>query len=131
MSLKRKLILVAVFVALVAGLVFSTPKRASAIAPLEFDWDCAPPDGICDFDVTTTNHPKVYWTWGDGSSTGPTTSMSATHDYYVTTGGQNFTVTLVGYATVNSGSPDNITQCTIEAQGPSPGGNPGAHGHCQ
>lgn len=131
MSLKKKLFLAAVLVALVATVIVSTPKRASAIAPLEFDWFCSPPDGVCDFEVTTNNHPKVTWSWGDGTSTGPTTSMTATHDYHVTTGGQFFTVTLTGYATVGSSSPDNIIQCQIEAQGPSPGGNPGAGGHCE
>ncbi len=132
MSLKKQMVLAAVLIALVAGvIILSTPKKASAVGQLEYDWFCSPPDGVCDFTVTTNNHPKVFWNWGDGTTTGPTTSMTAQHDYAVGGGGTFFTVSLAGYATVGSGSPDNIIACDdIEAQGASPGGNPGAGGHC-
>lgn len=130
MTLSRKLIATSMCLALAAGALVSAPRKASALAPLSFSWSCSPPDGECDFTVTSTNHAKYYWSFGDGSSYGPTTSTTAFHDYTVTTGGQYFTVTLVGYATVGSSSPDNIISCQIEAQGPSPGGNPGAGGNC-
>jgi hypothetical protein len=130
MSVYRKLIGVSMCVALVLGAMVTTPRQASAIAPLSFSWSCSPPDGECYFNVTSTNHAKYTWNFGDGTGFGPTTSTSAYRDYTVTSGGQFFTVTLVGYATVGSSSPDNIISCQIEAQGPSPGGNPGAGGNC-
>jgi hypothetical protein len=130
MSLQRKLTAAAMCLALAVGAMISTPQKASAIAPLSFTWSCAPPDGECYFTVTSTNHAKYVWNFGDGTGFGPTTSTSAYRDYAVSSGGQFFTVTLSGYATVGSSSPDNIISCQIEAQGPSPGGNPGAGGTC-
>ena len=131
MSLKRQMVLTAVIIALVAGVILSTPKQASAIFPLEFDWSCQPPDGVCDFEVTTTNHPRVKYIWGDGTSTGPTTDMTVQHDYAVGGGGTFFEVTVIGYSSSSGSAIDNIISCDdIEAQGSSPGGNPGAFGHC-
>jgi hypothetical protein len=130
MTSSRKLLLFSACLLLVAGAIVTAPKKASAIAPLAFSWSCFPPDGECDFTVTTNNHAMYTWNFGDGSSFGPTTSKTASHDYNFTGSFHFYTVTLVGYATNPPSSPDNIISCTVEAQGPSPGGNPGAGGNC-
>jgi hypothetical protein len=125
----KKLVLVMAVLALVVGIAVSDPREASALGALSFHWSCDPPDGVCDFDVTSSNHTRYFWGFGDGSTFGPTTSTSATHDYNFVGGGHFYTVTLVGFVG-SSSSPDNIISCTIEAQGSSPGGNPGASGNC-
>jgi hypothetical protein len=114
---------------LVAGAIVSAPRKASAIAPLSFTWSCQPPDGVCTFNVTSGNHSTYRWGFGDGSTYGPSSSTTVSHDYNFSGSYQYYTVTLSGYVG-GSGSPDNIISCTVEAQGVSPGGNPGAGGTC-
>ena len=130
MTLSRKMLLISGCLLLATAAILSAPKKASAYAPLSFSWDCQPPDGVCTFNVTSGNHAMYQWNFGDSSTYGPTTSTTASHDYNFSGSFHNYTVTLTGYATNPPGSPDNIISCTVEAQGPSPGGNPGAHGSC-
>jgi hypothetical protein len=126
----RRLLLISACLVLIAGTTLPGPQKASAIAPLAFNWACYPQDGECYFTVTSTNHAKYSWGFGDGSFYGPTTSTTAYHDYNFSGSEALFTVTLVGYATVGSSSPDNIISCTVRAQGGAPGGHPGAYGSC-
>jgi hypothetical protein len=130
MKTSRKLLPVFACLALAAFAFVLSPPKASALAPLSFHYDCDPPDGVCDFTILTSNHALYTWSFGDGSSYGPTTSTTASHDYNFTGSGHSYNVTLTGYATNPPSSPDNIIGCTVEAQGPGPGGNPGDHGTC-
>ncbi|HEX4964524.1 MAG TPA: hypothetical protein VF173_27155 [Thermoanaerobaculia bacterium] len=130
MTTVRRLCLLAGWLLLVTGAILTPPKQASAIATLTYHWDCSPPDGVCDFSVTSNNHAMYQWNFGDGTSYGPTTSKTVSHDYNFSGSFHDYSVTLAGYATNPPGSPDNIIGCTAEAQGPSPGGNPGDHGNC-
>lgn len=130
MTLSRKLLLIPGCLLLVMGAIISAPKKASAIAPLAFSWSCQPPDGVCTFTVTSNYHAMYQWNFGDGSNYGPTTRKTASHDYNFSGSYRYYTVTLTGYGSNPPSSPDNIISCTVEAQGPSVGGNPGASGSC-
>jgi len=89
------------------------PAPAKSLAPLAYSWSCA--SRYCSFYVTTNNHGAYQWNFGDGTISSKTTSTTAQHFYNIPIDEQfhNFTVTLAGYATINSGSPDNIIGCTI------------------
>lgn len=126
----KKLLLLAVCLAMVTGAQLATPKKAEAVFPLSFTWYCWPNAGECEFNVTSTNHAMYKFTFGDSTSAGPSTSTYYYHDYNFTGSYKYYTVTLIGYNSNPAGSPDNIISCTIEAQGSSPGGNPGAFGTC-
>jgi curli biogenesis system outer membrane secretion channel CsgG len=130
MTMPKRLLMLSGCMLLATGAILWAPKKASAFFPLTFYWACNPPNGVCTFTETSNNHAMYRWNFGDGSSYGPTTSTSATHDYNFTGSFHTYTVTLVGYSTNPPGSPDNIVDCTIEALGPSQGGDPGTHGTC-
>lgn len=125
----QKMIL-ALVLALPAVALLLPTEDAKALGALSFHWECDPPNGVCDFEVTSSNHAKVQWTFGDGSGFGPTTNMTTSHDYNFSGSEHTYTVTLIGYTTVSSSSPDNVISCSVAAQGSSPGGNPGANGNC-
>jgi hypothetical protein len=97
--------------ALAAVLGWTPP--AESLAPLGYTWSCA--SRYCSFYVTTHNHAAYQWNFGDGTITGISTSTTATHFYNIPVDEQfhSFNVQLAGYATVSSGSPDNIIGCTI------------------
>jgi len=130
MTLSRKLLPLFACLLLVACAFLLAPPKATALAPLSYTWDCQPDQGECTFVINTNNHALYTWSFGDGSYYGPTSSRTASHDYNFTGSGHVYSVTLVGYATNPPSSPDNIIGCNLEAQGPSPGGNPGDHGTC-
>jgi hypothetical protein len=125
----RNLLFVIACLLLVAGILVSTSQEVSALAPLSFSWFCSD-STVCDFAVTSNNHAMYKWNFGDGSFHGPTTSREASHDYDFSGAEHSYTVYLIGYATNPPGSADNIVGCTVVAQGPGPGGNPGASGNC-
>jgi hypothetical protein len=111
--------LAAALLTLAAVLCWTPPARA--FAPLGYSWSCS--SQYCSFHVTTTNHAAYLWNFGDGTITGISTSTTATHVYNVPNDNQfhYFTVYLAGYATVSSGSPDNVIGCTIAVAGSSVG----------
>lgn len=98
---------------LMLAAIFWATRPAESVAPLGYSWSCA--SQSCSFYVTTTNHGAYQWNFGDGTITGISTSTSAFHVYGTPNDGQfhHADVALAGYATVNSGSPDNIISCTI------------------
>lgn len=101
----------AVLLALTAVLGWAPP--AESVAPLGYSWSCT--SRFCSFSVTTTNHGAYQWGFGDGTSSAKTTSTTANHFYNVRIDEQFHTVnvTLSGYATLGSGSPDNIIGCNV------------------
>lgn len=98
---------------LLLAATFWATRPAESLAPLGYSWSCA--SQHCSFTVTTTNHGAYRWNFGDGTITGISTSTSASHTYGTPSDGEfhHADVALAGYATVNSGSPDNIISCTI------------------
>lgn len=89
------------------------PVPAQSLAPLAYSWSCA--SRACSFTVTTNNHGAYQWNFGDGVITGKSTSRTKSHFYNVPVDEQfhTVTVTLAGYATLSSGSPDNIIACNV------------------
>lgn len=86
---------------------------AEAVAPLSYSWSCT--SRYCSFTVTSNNHGAYQWGFGDGTSSSKTTSTTINHFYDIPVDDEfhTFNVTLSGYATINSGSPDNIIGCNI------------------
>ena len=103
--------LAAALLALAAVLCWTPP--AKALAPLAYSWSCA--SRYCSFYVTTNYHGAYQWNFGDGTLTGISTSTTASHFYNIPVDEQfhTSTVYLMGYSTVDSGSPDNIIGCTV------------------
>jgi hypothetical protein len=130
MARSKNLLLATVLLMLTGGAIVSTPRKASAIAPLSYSWSCAPGAGVCTFNVTSNYHAMYQWNFGDGSTFGPTTTKTKSHDYDFVGVEHSYTVTLIGYGSNPPSSPDNIISCTVDAQGPSVGGNPGTAGTC-
>ena len=95
-----------------AVLLYPAP-RADALAPLAYNWSCT--SRQCYFTVTTSNHGAYQWNFGDGTLSSKSTSKSAFHFYNTPIDNQfhTATVSLIGYATASSSSPDNIIGCTI------------------
>jgi hypothetical protein len=100
-----------VLLTLGTALLWTPP--AESVAPLGYTWSCS--SRYCSFSVTTSNHGAYQWNFGDGTLTGKSTSTTALHFYNIPVDEQfhNFNVSLIGYATLGSGSPDNIISCTI------------------
>jgi hypothetical protein len=103
----------AVCLAFLAVFWLTPPPPAEAIFPLAYSWSCT--SRYCSFSVTTSNHGAYAWGFGDGTSAGKSTSTTVYHFYDIPVDEDfhNFDVNLVGYATMSSGSPDNIIGCTI------------------
>jgi hypothetical protein len=95
------------------GAVLWWTPPAESIAPLGYTWSCT--SRYCSFSVTTNYHGAYQWGFGDGNVSSKSTSKTANHFYNIPVDNQfhSFNVTLVGYATLNTGSPDNIISCTI------------------
>lgn len=98
---------------LALALMLGSTAPASAVFPLNYSWSCT--SRTCSFSVTTSNHGAYQWGFGDGTSSSKTTSTTANHFYNIPIDEQfhTFNVTLSGYATINSTSPDNIIGCNI------------------
>lgn len=116
-------------------------RNAEAFWPLSYAWECAPESATqeyCGFVVTNQTPPSGYhyqWFFGDGSQTArlPSTSDYEVHYYAVpVTQSGSFTVTLVGWSSATSSSPDNFISCSISfTNGYGPGGAPPYGGVCQ
>lgn len=135
----RTLVLVVMIGWMTFGSTLSV-RNVEAFWPLSYGWECSPESPtqvICYFATTNPAPPAGYryqWLFGDGSQTGRLASTSTEHFYAVSTGqgDVNFTVTLIGYSSATSSSPDNFIGCTISfANHYGAGGYPPDSGSCQ
>lgn len=121
----RNLLLLCVVAMLFCSLTLLLPQRASGVAPLSGTWSCNA-YASCVFTRTSSRHATYQWYFGDGSSSGLTTAVTTYHTYSIPQANtpQQYTVTLVGYATPYGGNFDNLVTCTVTTYRASAGGDP-------
>ena len=133
--MSSKLRMIALCLTAVASIFYV--RDAHALWPIRYSWSCLASSSTqvqCDFTVTNPG-PSGYeykWLFGDGASTGRSTSTTTTH-YYAVSAGQSgaFNVSLLGYASSTSGL-DNVIECSVSFGNDwGVGGGPVYTGNCQ